>query len=81
MQDIHSKDLKLLYEEKKEIIEENRQKYEKHRTLIEIVQDAEKEREDDYDDLEENVSPYIDEETTAEEDINNFEKKMKDAPK
>ena len=70
-----------MYDEKKGIIERNRQKYEKHRTLIEIVQDAEKDREEDCDDIEENTSPYIDEETTAEEDIKDFEKKMKDSAK
>ena len=36
-----------------------------------------KDKEDDADDLEECESPYIDEETTLEEDIEDFEKKMK----
>ena len=59
MQDIHSKDLKLLYDEHKDTIESNRQNYEKHQTLIEIVKDAEKVREEDNDDIEERINLLI----------------------
>merc|ERR1712243_21542 len=77
MKDIHSKDLNQLYKDNEHIIEENRQKYEKHKTLIDIVKEAEENKEDDSDDLEESETPYIDEETTLEEEIEDFEKKMK----
>ena len=77
MKDIHSKDLNELYKDNEHIIEENRQKYEKHKTLIDIVKIAEENKEDDSDDLEESENPYIDEETTLEEEIEDFEKKMK----
>ena len=77
MNDIHSKDLKELYEDNKHTIETNRQKYEKHKTLIDIIKEAEESKEEDSDDLEESESPYIDEETTPEEEIEDFEKKMK----
>ena len=77
MKDIHSKDLSQLYKDNEHIIEENRQKYEKHKTLIDIVKESEENKEDDSDDLEESETPYIDEETTLEEEIEDFEKKMK----
>ena len=77
MRDIHSKDVKELYIKHQDTIEENRKRYEKHRTIIELIEEAEKDREEDIDDIEESVSPYIDEETTAEENIEDFEKKLK----
>ena len=77
MNDIHSKDLKQLYKDNEDTIESNRLKYEKHKTLIDVIKEAEEQKEDDADDLEESESPYIDEETTHEEDIEDFEKKMK----
>merc|ERR1712002_440038 len=77
MNDIHSKDLKQLYKDNEDTIETNRQKYEKHKTLIDVIKEAEERKEDDSDDLEESETPYIDEETTLEEEIEDFEKKMK----
>ena len=77
IRDIHSKDLKKLYEENRQTIETNRQKYEKHKTLIDVIKETEERKEDDFDDLEESESQYIDEETTLEEEIEDFEKKMK----
>ena len=77
MEDIHKKDLKELYKDNKETIEVNRKKYEMHQTVIDLIQEAEKDREEEVDDIEENESPYIDDETTAEEEIEDFEKTLK----
>merc|ERR1711888_54486 len=77
MKDIHSKDVKKMYDNNRDEIEKNREKYEKHRTILEVVEESEKDKEDDADDLEEFESPYIDEETTLEEEIDDFEKKIK----
>ena len=77
MKDIHSKDVTKLYKDNKDLIEENRQVYEKHRTMIDLIEEVGKDREEECDDMEEIDSPYIDEETTAEEEIKDFEKKLK----
>ena len=77
MEEIHTRDLKELYDDKKQTIEENRKKYEMHQTVIDLIQEAEKDREEEDDDIEENESPYIDEETTAEKEIEDFEKTLK----
>ena len=52
MTDIHSHDLRVLYDENKTIIENNRQKFEKHRTIIDLVEEAEKDKEEDSDEIE-----------------------------
>ena len=45
--------------------------------MIDLIEEFERDREEECDDMEDMDSPYIDEETTAEEDIQDFEKKMK----
>ena len=77
MAEIHTQDLERLYEKKKKIIEKNRQKFERHKNLVEFIAQTEKDKQDDVDEVEEEDSPYIDEETTAEDEIEDFEKKLK----
>merc|ERR1712240_111836 len=77
MAEIHTQDLEKLYEAKKHIIEKNRQNYERHNTLVDFIAQTEKDKEEDVDELEEEESPYIDDETTAEDEIEDFEKKLK----
>ena len=60
----------------KKTIEKNRLKYERHKTLVEFIAQTEKDKEEDVDEVEEEDSPYIDEETTAEDEIEDFEKKI-----
>ena len=74
---IHQMDMKTLYFENEVKIEENRSKYEKHKTMIDLIQNAEKEKDTEIDDEMEEDSEYIVEETTDESDIKDFEKKMK----
>ena len=75
--EIHNKNVKDLYCLNKSVIEENRSKYEKHKVLLECLQQAEKNNErinmEDSDEEDE----YIDDETTTEKDIEDFEKSIK----
>ena len=85
LKDIHSNDVKLLYLENEEMIEENRQKYEKHRGMIEIIKKYEESRENNEDDdLEfeaKELDDYITEETTKPTDIAAFEKEAQEQAK
>ena len=75
--DIHSRNVKDLYFAKQDIIERNRNKFEKYKILIEAVEEAEKKGEE-LDELEEDEElTYIEEETTSEKDIEDFEKSLK----
>ena len=74
---IHQMDMKTLYFDNKDQIEINRSKYEKHKTMIDLIQNAEKEKVNEIDDDLEEDSEYIVEETTDESDIKDFEKKVK----
>ena len=47
---IHQMDMKTLYLENEVKIEENRSKYEKHKTMIDLIQNAEKEKDIEIDD-------------------------------
>ena len=82
LQDIHYKDVNVLYVENQELIEKNRQKYEKHRGMVEIIKKIEESRElDENDDLEneeKEFDEYIEDETTDPSDIAAFEKEAKD---
>ena len=77
MKEIHNRNVKDLYCSNMSVIEENRAKYEKHKVLLECLQEAEKNNEfmnlDDSDEEDE----YIEEETTTEKDIEDFEKTIK----
>ena len=75
MKDIHLTDVKSLYLEHEEQIEDNRQKYEKHRGMVEIIKKVEeaREKEDDEEDEENEPDDYITEETTEPADIASFE--------
>ena len=79
MKDIHSSDVKSLYLEHEEHIEENRLKYEKHRGLVEIIKKVEEAKENDDDEENEENEPddYITEETTEPADIASFEKESR----
>ena len=74
--DIHSHDVKALYNKHKPEIEANRSQFEKHKTLIDEIEKFEKD-EIDLDDLEDDDTEYIDDETTAEKDIEDFEQSLK----
>ena len=76
MKEIHSQNIKDLYYANQDKIEANRSKFEKHKTLIDVIEDVEK-KDDESDDLEEDISPYIEEETTTENEIEDFEKSLK----
>ena len=76
MLELHSKDIISLYEYNKEEIEFNRNKYEKHKVIVDTIDIAEKEQHDDLDDIEEEEL-YVVEETTSVKDIADFEKQMK----
>ena len=81
MKEIHSKDVKALYLENEEQIEEVRQKYEKHRGMVEIIRKVEEGREkndDEEEDEDKEYDDYINEETTEPNDIAAFEKEAKD---
>ena len=76
--EIHSLNVKELYNLHKSEIELNRSRYEKHKTLIDAIEDVEnKENEEEQDELEEDESHYTEDETTEEKDIEDFEKKLK----
>ena len=78
VKDIHSKNVKDLYFAKQEIIEKNRTNFEKYKILIEAVEEAEKKGEElDELDEEEEESTYIEEETTDDKDIEDFEKSLR----
>jgi hypothetical protein len=81
MKEIHSKDVKALYLENEEQIEAIRQKYEKHRGMVEIIKKLEEAREkndDEENNDDEESDDYITEETTDPTDIAAFEKEVKD---
>ena len=81
MKEIHSKDVKALYLENEEQIEAIRQKYEKHRGMVEIIKKLEEAREkndDEENDDDEESDDYITEETTDPTDIAAFEKEVRD---
>ena len=79
MTEIHSKDVISLVEENRDIIDEKRSKFEKHLTLIEILEKMEKneqqnilEEDDEEDDP--SLEAYIEDETTDIMDREEFEK-------
>ena len=76
--DIHTKDVELLYKENKELIDDRRAKFEKHRAMVDMIQEIEKNRESKstFDEIVEDAE-YIDEETTTREEIADFEKHVK----
>ena len=71
MQEIHSKDVKALYLRNEEQIEEMRNKYEKHRGMVELIKKIEEGREkndDDEEDEDQEPDDYINDETTNPND-------------
>ena len=74
--DIHAHNVKDLYIANKDLIEENRSRFEKHKTLIDIVEEFEN-NEENQNEIEEDEPEYIHEETTSEKDIEDFEKGLK----
>lgn len=76
-EDIHQKDVKHLYDENKDKIEKNRSEYEKHKTIIDRIEEVEIEKKEDHDEFEEEDVPFVDDETTSKDDIEDFEKNLK----
>ena len=77
MRDIHSKDVILLYKENESFIESIRSHFEKHRKLVEAINEIEQNKEDEVnndDDVDEN---FVTEETTTEEELKDFTKYVK----
>ena len=81
--DIHTKDMKTLYDEQKEVIEERRNKFEKHKSIVDMIREVEKNKETsdtlEEDEDEENI--YMDEETTTQDEVADFEKHVKEQAK
>ena len=81
--EIHSKNVQELYEDNVEAIEMERRKFEKHRGMVELIKDLEKQKESNAD-IEENEDKenlYIEDETTLPEEIEDFEKEVKSKAK
>ena len=74
---IHKMDMKTLYLDNKELIEKNRSNYEKHKTIIDLIENSERENSIEIDNEMEEDSEYIEEETTDEKDIKDFEECLK----
>ena len=87
LQDIHSKNVMELFDENKDLIEENRKKYEKNINLVSLIRDIEKQQQGQEtndndeqnvnDDGEVDVASFLDGETTSEKDLNDFVASMK----
>ena len=76
MLDLHSVNPISLYNDNKTQIEINRSKFEKHKYIVETINQAEKEEYADFEEIEEEEQ-YIDEETTSTTDVHSFENQMK----
>ena len=78
MNDIHLKCVKTLVDENRNLIDEKRLKFEKHLTLVEFLENVQSEKEsetlEEDEDGNENDERWIEEETTDEMDIREFEK-------
>ena len=73
MQEIHSKDVKALYLKNEDQIEEMRNKYEKHRGMVELIKKIEEGREkndDDEEDEDQEPDDYINDDSYSD-DYNN----------
>ena len=79
MEEIHSVDVKALYLENEEAIEEVRSHFEKNRDVMGLLEKAEKDLDEakDSDSEDEEDKEYEDEETTTKEDVEDFIKSMK----
>ena len=86
VQDIHNKDLLKLFEENKDLIEDNRKKYEKSINLVSLIREIEKQQPDENSEKdEEDVSNdnemdpecFVDGETTSEKELADFVASMK----
>ena len=83
--DIHNKDILLLFEENKDLVEHNRKKYESNINLVSLIKEIEKQQEERDNQEEENGGDEVeaqdfekfDGETTSEKDIQNFIASMK----
>ena len=73
MRDIHAKDPQLLYKENESAIELIRSHFEKHKKLVEAIQEVEDKKQDHEDDDEDDENGnFIDDETTTEDELRDF---------
>ena len=81
--EIHSKNVQELYEENMDAIERERRKFEKHRGMVELIKDLEKQKEStaDIEENEDKENLYVEDETTLLEEIDDFEKEVKSKAK
>ena len=77
MRDIHSKDVILLYKENETFIETVRSHFEKHRKLVKAIDEIDEKKEDNPDDSVDGDENFVAEETTTEEELNDFTKFVK----
>ena len=80
-EDIHLNDIQSLYNDNEDRIEEIRQQFEKHRSLVEKIQIVEEERSDELVDNLESDDEFIEDETTEPSKIKEFEKLAQDQAK
>ena len=83
LEDIHEKDIDLLYKENKSSIQSVRDIFEKHKVMTDIIQtlykeSEKKDKDDDNDGEAEETYETLEEETTSTEDIEKFEKWAKE---
>ena len=77
--EIHNKNVEELYMRNANDIEERRKKFEKHSDMVEVIKDMEANKEscDDLEEDERDKTEYIEDETTNEEELVDFEKYVK----
>ena len=83
-QEIHSKNVKQLYEDNVEAIEMERRKFEKHRVMVEFIKDHEKQKDSisaDLEEEEEKENFYVEDETTLPGEMEDYEKEVKSKAK
>ena len=80
MEEIHRSDVKALLFENCDIVAEKREKFEKYQTMLDLISSIQSEIEDDIDkeDEDEQIEEGVEIESTAEEDIKEFNQWAKD---
>eukprot|EP00092_Neocalanus_flemingeri_P022722 GFUD01024642.1.p1 GENE.GFUD01024642.1~~GFUD01024642.1.p1 ORF type:complete len:2733 (+),score=580.47 GFUD01024642.1:994-8199(+) len=81
--EIHNKNVQMLYNENVDQIEEGRREFEKYRGMVDILKEVEKNKEtsDDIEEDEDNENEYIEDETSNQDEIADFEKHVKEQAK
>ena len=77
MKEIHEKDVMILMEENRTLIEENRSKYEKYKVMTDLIREIQKQREDEDEDEEDDSEEANELETTTVAEMEDFEEWVK----